>query len=202
MKPASLIVWERTGQWASRLRRTPQCPQPALREVHSGEELLWRLEQSPASLAAIEFQPSHAGRIAERLWDIERRFPRARSVVLSDRAWESFAPMLIEAGARAFVTTERQLEALVRLVNRHLELASAAALRADPSSKGNAGATTAEGVAAVLDELFDGLAEPADGRSIDRAIAELSSLVSATPILPPKGRSDAGADARGREPHA
>jgi hypothetical protein len=147
----------------------------AVREVRSDEEMLSRLQQSPSSIAAIEFRPEFADRIVERLWYIERMYPQARSAILADRAWATYAPLAFSSGARAFVTTPRQLAMFARFAHRHLEAVRTAGSRADGLSNGDTAAPHTDTVASVLDELFDDLTESDDRWLIQRSAARLNS---------------------------
>src|SRR5262245_27064579 len=123
MSTAGVIVWERNGDWAPRLRRAFGTHPIALRETRSPGECLARLAQSPASVTAMDIAPDSARGVLEQLWRVERLFPEARSAVLVRREHASYAPALFEAGARLLITTPRQLAGFVRFVRRHLELA-------------------------------------------------------------------------------
>lgn len=132
MSPAArLIVCERSGRWASALRRTAGEPAFAIRETRNWDDAWTELEAAPASLVVRELAPPQLDRFdrLERLADdclqTARERPRCRLVFVGDVAGRPDASgeverLLREWGAVLIVRTERELDRVVRIARRHL----------------------------------------------------------------------------------
>lgn len=167
MPEPAVIVWERRGDWADRLRHA-LGPSVAVREVRSQSECSSALAAAPASIVAIACDPAHGAAIVATLWEIEARYPAARSLVLAERDQAEYARWAFEAGARWFIMSSRQLAPVARFVRRHL----AGVAVASPDAAGEVADPRQ-----IVDDLFGRLPH-ADGallarRSIERLAAML-----------------------------
>ena len=157
MATPGLIVWERNGEWAPRLRRALGSKGPAIREVRSAVDCLSSLSAAPASAVAIEFEPAIADRVWATLWQIERFYPAARSLVLAKREYAEYAPQAFEAGARGFIMSSRDLPQVASFVRRHFQVAPAV----EPAREGEKVADFGQ----VVGELFAELSRTGDDRA-------------------------------------
>ncbi len=165
LKP-SLILWERHGQWAPRLRRALGSNGPAVREVRTAVDCLNILAAAPRSLVAVEFEPPQADRVWSTLWQIECTYPQARSLVLARREYAEYAPQAFEAGARGFIMSSRDLHRVARFARRHFEVAPAV----EPASEG---ADSPE-VKQVVAELFAELSRTGDDQPRRQGLEQLA----------------------------
>jgi DNA-binding NarL/FixJ family response regulator len=113
-----LIVCERTGTWAARLRTHLPAEMP-LRQTRSLDECLEELGRSPGSLLVLEVSAANLRDVIGLAADLGRRFPHARWVAVTDRANASYEGLLREAGAVHFVVSPRTADILARLAVRH-----------------------------------------------------------------------------------
>ena len=120
MLTARLIVCERTGYWAARLRRLTTVYGLAITETRSLADCWDELQRSPASVLALEVSPGGTAALAARLMELETAYPQAIAVLLASRQWRWLADELREAGARHVVSDLRGCGPLIRLVSRHL----------------------------------------------------------------------------------
>ena len=120
MQPARVIVCEKTGRWASALRRVLSRAGTRVWETRSLAECWEELARSPASLLALELTPHNDEALLRRLLDLTRRFPAARAIVLGERGLERYGWAVREAGAAHAVFATRHLPAAARLIERHL----------------------------------------------------------------------------------
>lgn len=157
MQSPALIVWERNGEWAPRLRRALGSTGPSIREVRSAAECLSTLSAAPRSVVVIEFEPPQADRVWATLWRIECSYPAARSLVLSGRECAEYAPQAFEAGARGFIMSSRELHRVARFVRRHFEVAPAV----EPAGEGE----NVPELKQVVNELFAELSRTSDDRA-------------------------------------
>ena len=113
-----IIVMERTGQWATALRR--ELPDAAVRliETRTLEECLRRLAEWPRGIAAIELAEERIEPQLAGLRRIERDCPEAQAIVLAPRELVAFADLLREAGAVHFVSSVRSLGAIAEMIHR------------------------------------------------------------------------------------
>lgn len=166
MLTPSLILWERSGDWAARLRRALGPAGPALREVRTAAECLGNLSSAPGSLVVVEFAPSRAGDVWKTLWQIECAYPAARSLVLAEREWTEYAPQAFEAGARGFIMSARDLHQVAKFARRHFEVT--------PAVERASWAEQALDLPQVVDELFTELSRSGDGRARQRCLQWLA----------------------------
>jgi len=113
----SVIVCERRGIWAAGLRS--HLPREIrVFETRTPADCRRELVVSPASLVAVELQPSNVAGTLNLLADVKGRFPLSRAVAMAERGWEPYEWLLREAGAIHFTTSPRQSAALARLAVR------------------------------------------------------------------------------------
>ena len=123
MQPARVIVCEKTGRWAVALRRLLSPAGHRVYETRSWAECWDELARSPASLLALELTPHNDEALLKRLFDLTRRFPQARAIVVGERELEHYEWAVREAGATHAVFASRRLAAAARLIERHLAFA-------------------------------------------------------------------------------
>ncbi len=121
MSDARVIVCEKTGRWASALRRVLRDPPPRVTETRSLAGCWRELEQTPTSLVALEFAPEDSETLLRRLLELRSRYRRARAIVLAERGSEPFEWVLREAGAAHVQFSPRSLDATARLIQRHTD---------------------------------------------------------------------------------
>jgi hypothetical protein len=121
MSDARVIVCEKTGRWAIALRRALNDPPEHISETRSFQACWLELEQHPASLVALEFFPDDLETLLRRMMGLQRRYRRARVVVLGERGSEHCEWVLREAGAVHVLFSPRSLVATARLVKRHID---------------------------------------------------------------------------------
>ena len=120
MSDARVIVCEKTGRWATALRRVLRGPRPCVTETRSLAGCWRELDQAPTSLVALEFAPEHRETILRRLLDLRSRYRWAQAIVLAERGFEPFQWALREAGAVDVLFSPRSLAATARLIQRHV----------------------------------------------------------------------------------
>jgi len=120
MQSARIIVCEKTGSWAAALRGVLSATQHCVRETRSLAECWRELEQSPASLVALELTSEDSEALVRRLLDLSRRFPRARAIVLGRRVLKPFESLFREAGAAHVLLSPRGVSGAARLIERHM----------------------------------------------------------------------------------
>jgi hypothetical protein len=118
-KPARLIVCERTGHWAVRLRRD-WGEGLRLEETRSLAEAWQALGAAPASFLVVELTATGAEGLIQRLSALERQFPLARAAVVAGRRLAAYEIAVREAGAVEFICSGRGLRPLVDAIRRHL----------------------------------------------------------------------------------
>jgi hypothetical protein len=119
IKPG-VIVCERTGIWATALRRC--LPEEIrLRQTRRLAECVDALAEAPDSLLALELSRSNLSAVLDLLAGLGQKFPRARAVVLAERGCEPYEWLVREAGAVHFTSSPRESETVARLVSRHRE---------------------------------------------------------------------------------
>ena len=119
MSDARVIVCEKTGRWATALRRAFRGLQLRVTETRSLTACWQELEQCPTSLVALEFVPDNREAILRRLLDLHSRYRWAQAIVLAERGSEPFEWILREAGAIHVLFSPRSLAATARLARRH-----------------------------------------------------------------------------------
>jgi DNA-binding response OmpR family regulator len=121
MPDARVIVCEKTGRWATALRRAFHGLQLRVVETRSLAECWRELEQSPASLVALEFVAGNRETLLRRLLDLRSRYRRAQAIVLAERGLEPLEWVLREAGAVDVVFSPRSLAPTARLAQRYVQ---------------------------------------------------------------------------------
>jgi hypothetical protein len=124
MQQAKLIVCERSGRWATALRRSlvdndAEDSEIDIVETRSVSDCRDELVAAPESLVVLEISPANTAAAVELLTYIDRWFAISRSLVVADRAHSSFEPIAREAGAIDFLTSPRQLPRTVGATRRH-----------------------------------------------------------------------------------
>jgi len=122
---ARLIVCERTGRWATLLRRELSDSGVRVFETRTLDDCWNALDESPASMIVVELGGDPAG-LLDRMARLPREFPRARLAVAADRRWAGYRRLMHEAGAVWFVDSPRRVGPLARLALRHLAAAPTA----------------------------------------------------------------------------
>jgi hypothetical protein len=118
MWPGLVIVCERNGHWAARLRQTLALPSGRLRETRTPAHCLEALAAAPASLVLVELPAGREEAALELISRVEREFPPARSVVLAERGLERLETAARELGAIHFAVAPRDLRPLAELARR------------------------------------------------------------------------------------
>jgi hypothetical protein len=125
MEPAKLIVCERSGRWASALRRLLTDDEVDLVETRSISECRDEMMATPESLVVVEFSPTNAAAAADLFSYADRWLAASRSLAVADREHSTLEPIAREAGAVDFVTSPRQLPRVLGMIRRHFARASA-----------------------------------------------------------------------------
>lgn len=113
-----LIVCERTGIWAARLR--PHLPpEMPVRQTRSLDECVEELGRAPGSLLVLEVSAANLRNVLQRTAELDRQFPLARWAAVAERGYASFEGLLREAGALHFATSPRTADVLARVAVRH-----------------------------------------------------------------------------------
>lgn len=120
MQSARIIVCEKTGSWASALRRALSSNRNRVYETRSLAECGRELEQHPASVVALELTMENSEALVERLLDLSRRFPRARAIALGQHALKPLECLIREAGATHVLLSSRGVADAARLIERHM----------------------------------------------------------------------------------
>jgi hypothetical protein len=120
MHIARIIVSEKTGDWTAVLRRAMSSTGYRVHETRSVAECWRELDQSPASLVALELTPDNCGSVVDRLFELSARFPLARAIILGPRGMEPYEWVLREAGAAHVIFSPRHACSAARLIERHL----------------------------------------------------------------------------------
>ena len=123
MHAARIIVCEKTGRWATALRRVLSATRPRMCQTRSMAECLRELERSPASLIALELTAENGSSVVEFLDEVHQRFHRAIVVVFGPRAMERCGWLVREAGAVHAVFSPREVASAARVIERHLQRA-------------------------------------------------------------------------------
>jgi DNA-binding NtrC family response regulator len=149
MRESRVIVLERDGHWAGALRHELGHPRPhhhypnstpisneAVRviEVRSWDEFWQRLGQDPAALLAVVLTDTNIDSVLGALARMDRQFPDAAMLILTNRQLVPYRRLLREAGALHFVTSPRRLDEVVEIALRRwarLPAATSSAGRVD-----------------------------------------------------------------------
>jgi DNA-binding response OmpR family regulator len=114
-----LLVCERTGQWATALRRELAESGLRVRELRSFDDCEAELADAPASFLVLELTPRHLDALLTALPRWRKRHPAMRVAVVAGRESAPFEWLVREAGVVHFLCSPRQLGALARIVLRH-----------------------------------------------------------------------------------
>jgi len=117
--PTRLIVCERTGRWATALRRELTASGVRVWETRTLDDCWKELAESPAAFVVLELTKNMDG-LLRLLARQPREFPSARLAVVAKRSLAGYEDLMREAGAVHFLTSPRQTGLLVRLACRHL----------------------------------------------------------------------------------
>jgi len=120
MQPARIIVCEKTGLWATALRRALSSTRHRVHETRSLAECWRELEQSPTSLVALETTTDNCETLLERLLDVSRCFPRSCAIVLGQRVLKPLECHFREAGAVHVLMSPRGVADAARVIERHM----------------------------------------------------------------------------------
>ncbi len=118
MPRVTLIVLERTGEWAVAIRRHLDELAMRLLETRSFDEFWLRMAEHPTALAAWEMTELNVRLVTAALVRLQREFPRASAVILAERRLAACEPLVREAGAIHFIDSSRSLGALAEIVRR------------------------------------------------------------------------------------
>jgi hypothetical protein len=127
MAQARLIVCERSGAWADRLRRELAGRNVALAETRTPREARAALSQSPSACLVLELVPGGAEEALDLLIDLPRGYPHVRAAVVADRQLADYEGLVRELGAVAFASSPRGLALLADTLARQLAAMPAAA---------------------------------------------------------------------------
>ena len=122
---ATQITCERSGHWASQLRcvaaeRLARITL-VMRETRSPAECLEALAEAPGSAVWIAWTPNQAQACARLLYQIERRFPAARVVMLAAPSERRHEPLWRSLGAHDAAYALWELGASLEASLRHVE---------------------------------------------------------------------------------
>lgn len=120
MHIARIIVSEKSGRWTAVLRQATLSASDRILQTRSMAECWRELEQSPASLVALELTPGNGESVAAFLVELSLRFHQASAIVLGQRGMEPYEWTLREAGAAHVLFSPRHADGAVRLIERHL----------------------------------------------------------------------------------
>ncbi len=130
--PARVIVCERTGRWAAALRSVSVSRANRIHETRSLPECWEVLAGAPASLVVVELTPANLANLLTRLQRLNRDYPLARAVVVTDRRLAdgarstehdrsaSWRWLAYEAGAIHFTCSPREMPVVADIARRHL----------------------------------------------------------------------------------
>jgi len=124
----SLILCEKTSRWAAAFRTALRDSRPQIIETRSIAGCQAVLEESPASLVAIEITPANLEAAIEFVAQCSGRVPRAAAVALMASELSSAALLFREAGALDVATSVLDAPRLAKLVRRHFKQAPQPAL--------------------------------------------------------------------------
>jgi hypothetical protein len=121
-----VVVWEKTGQWATWWRGVKPSPglvaPPKLIETRSSVECRAELDRHPMAFAAVELSTTNLAAVLDLLAEQERRWPSATIVVLAERSMHRCELIVREAGALGWSTSPRLLRPIVDMACRHVTL--------------------------------------------------------------------------------
>ena len=115
-----LLVCERGGRWAARLRRELAEAGVRVWETRSLAECWALLAESPASFVLVELTLANAEGLLRRMVRRGRDFPLAEVAVVAARSLAGWQGLVREAGTAYFSCSPRRLGALAEVACRHL----------------------------------------------------------------------------------
>lgn len=119
--PARWIVCERTGRWATALRREVDGTRARIYETRSLCDGWDELGRAAGSFVVAELTQTNLGELLDRLATLGRQDPWARAGVVAERALVPYEDLVREAGAVCFVTSPREAALLAAVAERHLD---------------------------------------------------------------------------------
>ncbi len=120
MALARLIVCEATCKWTVALRRQlPRDSWSRLSETRSLDDCWRETRTSPTSIVVMEVTTANLEQLAERLPRFGTEFPRACVSVVGSRQLAATQWLMRELGAVHTVFSSRNLNSLVRIIQRH-----------------------------------------------------------------------------------
>ncbi|HEY4759747.1 MAG TPA: hypothetical protein VIH42_04130 [Thermoguttaceae bacterium] len=120
VKPARLVVFERTGRWAVTLRRELAEAGLHVWEVRSLSDCNELLVNSPASFLILELNESKLEETLRFIKKWRAEFPLFRFAVVADRSLASYQWFMREAGAIHFLCCMHKMGTLAETACRHL----------------------------------------------------------------------------------
>ena len=124
----SLILFERSGRWATALRRHGIVDRCRLNECRSLAELVEQMNSLTAPLVGLELNAASVDRVIAWLARGPATVGSSVVIVFSDRSLRGYELLCREAGAAHFVASELEVLHLKRLVDRYLSLPAFAKL--------------------------------------------------------------------------
>src|SRR5438105_3890596 len=122
--PASLLfLCEKTNRWTAALRPALRGSKLRLVETRSLAACEAALDESPASLVAIEITAANSEAAIEFVGNCQARYPRAAVLALVTLEVSAIRHLLREAGAIDVATSVLEAPRLARLAQRHFEQA-------------------------------------------------------------------------------
>jgi hypothetical protein len=122
---ARLIVCERSGRWATVLRRELGPEAVRVHETRNLTDCWAMLAEAPASFVIVELSAGGVVALLRQMTRLEPDFPLARVAVVAARSLAGYEWLMREAGAVHFACSPRQFGPLARLALRHLAQAPA-----------------------------------------------------------------------------
>jgi hypothetical protein len=123
MTAQALIVFEHTGDWAVAWRRTlaaADLPAVEVVETRSTDECLELLESQGDALLVAEALPITAHSVLELLATVDRRFPRATTIVMAEPLLRRTTEQTFrEHGAQLVISSRYELPSAMRLTKKH-----------------------------------------------------------------------------------
>ncbi|MEX2113213.1 MAG: hypothetical protein WD845_08515 [Pirellulales bacterium] len=118
MKTFEVILWERTGIWATAMLRSLPC-EVRLVQTRGRAECIRQLALAPTSLAALELTPANLANVIAMTRDITAMHPWAAVVVLAEPELAACEPVVREAGALHFFVSPREFDGWRQTVLNH-----------------------------------------------------------------------------------
>ena len=117
---ARLVVCERSGQWASALRREWSDEEPRLHETRHEDDAWTELREAAGSCVILEVRRSRLAEVVAWLQRLGREYPAACAIVVGDADLTPTEGLLREAGAVLVHWRIRDADAIVRVARRHM----------------------------------------------------------------------------------